>query len=81
MLDLCLQSAPTRGVVGGLDEGFLRGLIWFLQDDYCVPGCGLSIQDNYPHPKGALPSEVLILTGIQGDSRRKVKDNETSAFS
>lgn len=27
----------------------------------CVPGCGLSIQDNYPHRKGALPSEVLFL--------------------
>lgn len=27
----------------------------------CVPGCGLSIQDNYPHLKGALPSEVLFL--------------------
>lgn len=64
--------------MGGLGEGLLRGLIWFLQDDYCVLGCGP--QDNYPHLKGALPSEVLFLLESKV-TRKKVKDNETAAFS
>lgn len=66
MLDLCLQPAPARGM--RVPKGTN-----LLPDDCCVPGCGLSIQGNYPLK--------FILTGIQGDSRKKVKDNETSAFS